>query len=99
MTIPAIEPVAIGDFVPQTASPPADPQRTDFLSVLMNGVSQANGQIADAEALATAFTLDKSIPVHQVTYALEQARLTTELVMQVRARLLEGYQELMRTQL
>ena len=30
------------------------------------------------------------MPVHQVTYALEQARLSMELMMQVRSQLIEG---------
>jgi flagellar hook-basal body complex protein FliE len=34
-----------------------------------------------------------------VTFALEQARLSTELMMQVRARILDGFQEIMRMQL
>jgi len=37
--------------------------------------------------------------VHQVTLALEQARLSVELAMQVRQRLVESYRELMNMQL
>jgi flagellar hook-basal body complex protein FliE len=37
--------------------------------------------------------------VHQVTYALEEARLSVELAMQVRAKLLDGFRELMNMQL
>jgi flagellar hook-basal body complex protein FliE len=35
------------------------------------------------------------VPLHQVTYALEEARLSVELAMQVRTRLVESYRELM----
>jgi flagellar hook-basal body complex protein FliE len=56
-------------------------------------------KVARADQLVKAFALNDSIPVHQVTYALEEARLSVELAMQVRARLLEGYRELMNMQL
>ena len=58
-----------------------------------------NQKLIDADQAVTAFALDDSIPLHQVTYALEQSRLAFELMLQVRARLVEGYQEIMRMQL
>jgi flagellar hook-basal body complex protein FliE len=70
-----------------------------FAQVLANGVDQVNQKVLDADKLVKAFALDDSIPVHQVTFALEQARLSTELMMQIRSRVLEGYQEILRMQL
>jgi flagellar hook-basal body complex protein FliE len=70
-----------------------------FGSMLLDGVQEVNRKVIDADHLVQAFALDDSVPLHQVTFALEQARLSTELMMQVRARLLEGYQEIMRMQL
>lgn len=65
----------------------------------MNGVSQVDANVTEADQLVRQFVVDDSVPIHQVTYALEQARLSVELMMQVRARLVEGYQEIMRMQL
>ena len=45
------------------------------------------------------FAVDDSLPVHRVTYALEEARLSFELMLQVRNRLLEGTQQLLNMQL
>lgn len=70
-----------------------------FGSMLMNGVSQVDAKVTEADKLVRQFVVDDSVPIHQVTYALEQARLSVELMMQVRARLVEGYQEIMRMQL
>ena len=70
-----------------------------FAQMLSGGVESVNQKLLQADAAATAFALDDSVPLHQVTYALEQARLSFELMLQVRARLVEGYQELMRMQL
>lgn len=70
-----------------------------FERLLMDGISEVDKKVADADAMIRAFALDDSIPLHQVTFALEQARLSVELAMQVRARLVEGYQEMLRMQL
>lgn len=70
-----------------------------FGRMLLDGVQGVNQQLTQADAQVAAFALDDSIPVHQVTYALEQARLSFELMLQVRSRLVESYQEIMRMQL
>lgn len=56
-------------------------------------------KVARADELVKQFALDDSIPVHQVTFAMEEAKLAVELAMQVRSRLLEGYRDLMNMQL
>jgi flagellar hook-basal body complex protein FliE len=73
-------------------------QGTSFSRMILDGIAQVDAKLVDADAMTTAFALDDSIPVHQVTYALEQARLSFQLMMEVRSRLVEGYQELMRMQ-
>lgn len=72
---------------------------TSFSSLLMNGVNGVNQKLVNADAMARAFALDDSIPVHQVTFALEQARLSFELMLQVRSKLVDAYQEFSRMQL
>lgn len=70
-----------------------------FGNMIANSINRVDQKLADANALATAFVLDDSVPVHQVTFALEQARLSLELMLQVRGRLLESYQQIMNMQL
>jgi flagellar hook-basal body complex protein FliE len=70
-----------------------------FASMLLDGADKVNSQLIQADAKVRAFALDDSVPVHEVTFALEQARMSVELMMQVRTRLLEGYQQLMNMQL
>ena len=72
---------------------------TSFADMLIGGLDGANARIAEADRLTQAFILDDSVPVHQVTFALEQAQLSMELMLQVRERLVEGYQQLMNMQL
>jgi flagellar hook-basal body complex protein FliE len=70
-----------------------------FSSLLASGLHTLEAKIARADGLVRRFALDDSVPVHQVTYALEEARMSVELAMQVRARLVEGYRDLMNMQL
>jgi len=77
----------------------AAPAGASFSQILLNGIDSVNNRVVNADAMVRAFALDDSIPVHQVTFALEQARLSLELMMQVRARLVEGYQRVMEMQL
>lgn len=102
----AVAPIeGIAATVPQVAAEgqlaAAGPQRptSSFADLLAHGVDQVDRQVLQAEGAVRAFLVDDSLPVHQVTYALEHARLSFELMMQVRTRLVEGYQELMRMQL
>ncbi|MDD3799225.1 MAG: flagellar hook-basal body complex protein FliE [Novosphingobium sp.] len=71
----------------------------DFASILSTSLDNINAKIANADDLVRRFALDDNVPVHQVTYALEEARLSVELAMQVRQRLVESYRELMNMQL
>ncbi|MDR3508519.1 MAG: flagellar hook-basal body complex protein FliE [Caulobacteraceae bacterium] len=82
-------------FTPSARATPG----ASFAQTLLSGVDQVNDKLVQADALAKAFAVDDSIPVHQVTFALEQARLSFELMLQVRSRLVESYQEFSRMQL
>lgn len=101
--VTAIVPVEAGAALAPLANPPppsaARIAPSGFARLLLDGVQAADQKVAAADEMVRAFALDDGVPLHQVTYALEQARLAVELVTQVRARFVEGYQELMRMQL
>lgn len=69
-----------------------------FTRMMSEGIEQTNAKLLEADRLTRAFALGEDIPVHQVTFALEQARLSFELMNQVRTRLVESYQEILRMQ-
>ncbi len=83
----------------QTATTRTSSASQPFSSWLANKVEKANHDLVQADAVARAFALDDSIPVHQVTYAMEQARISLEIMLQVRTHLVDAYQELTRMQL
>lgn len=73
-------------------------QGLSFEQILRQGIEATDSKIERANQLAVDFVIDGSVPAHQVTYALEEARLSLELMIQVRNRLLEGYQQMMNMQ-
>jgi flagellar hook-basal body complex protein FliE len=105
VTAPFVQPTAalagverlLGAAPAAAASPPTG--AASFSRILLDGIGSVDRKMAAADAQVRAFALDDSIPVHQVTFALEQARLSLELMLQVRSRLVEGYQQIMGMQL
>jgi flagellar hook-basal body complex protein FliE len=71
---------------------------SSFTRMMSEGIEQTNAKLLEADQLTRAFALGEDIPIHQVTFALEQARLSFELMNQVRTRLVESYQEILRMQ-
>jgi flagellar hook-basal body complex protein FliE len=70
-----------------------------FAKMLMHGLDEVNARQNEAETMVSAFAVDDSIPLHRVMFALQEAQGSIQLLMQVRSKLLEGYQDLMRMQL
>lgn len=98
--VPPIAPVATGLATsPLAALQPAAPQGGGFADMLAQGLANMETKVAQADDLVRRFAVDGDVPVHQVTFALEEARLSVELAMQVRARLTEAYRDLMNMQL
>ena len=79
--------------------PSTDLPASAFGSMLMQNLQRIDGKIGQANSMVRQFAVDDSIPVHQVTIALEEAQMSVELAMQVRAQMVEGYRQLMNMQL
>jgi flagellar hook-basal body complex protein FliE len=73
--------------------------QVSFEQLLMNGIEGTNTKLLDAERASAAFALDADMPPHRVAFAIEEARLSFEMMMQVRTRMLDAYQQLMNMQL
>lgn len=97
--VSALGPTAIPRDTAGIAAPGLSATPGSFSDMLLSGLSKVDHQIAEADSLVRRFALGEQIPIHQVTIALEQARISLELAMQVRSRLLEGYREIMNMQL
>lgn len=93
-TAPQIAQFGLAGAQPLSVNP-----TVDFDAILSGSLNSVNDKVATADAMVRQFAVDDSIPVHQVTLALEEARLSVELAMQVRARMVETYREFMNMQL
>jgi flagellar hook-basal body complex protein FliE len=72
--------------------------QNDFSAWFSREIGAVNDQIQTSESLVQQLAVGETENIHQVMIALEKAKLQFELVVQVRNRLLEGYQEIMRMQ-
>ncbi len=71
----------------------------DFLSSLGDAFGQLNSQLGAADSAATNFASGGSADLHTVMLQMESASLSLKTAVDVRDKLLEAYQEIMRTQL
>ena len=73
-------------------------QGVNFGDVLNQFVSEVNDkQIASGQAVNDLLS-GKEIPLHQAMIAMQEAGVAFQLMVEVRYKLLEGYQQLMRMQ-
>ena len=95
--LPSLAPTAS----PQLAAPSA-PQGTSataaFGDLVSRGLQQVNEQLIGSQAALQTAAAGGTENLHQLMIRLEEARLSFQLLLQVRNRVLESYQELMRRQ-
>jgi len=96
--IPPVMPVGVSATpVAMGSAPIASTQ--GFGSLVTSGLAAAEARVAKADALLVAYARGESVPMHEVSLALEQARLSVEIAAEVRTRLLEAYRDFMTMQL
>ncbi len=69
---------------------------TSFVSELGKALQSVNSAQNNAAGLATAFALHQTNDIHNVMIAAQQASLALQLTTQVRNKVVEAYQEVMR---
>lgn len=85
------------DAAAPSALPAAQPVEGDsFSSLLGKLVSDVNAQQHAADQSVNALQSGANVPLHQAVISMEEANLSFQLMVQVRNKLLESYQEIMR---
>lgn len=77
----------------------APAERVSFSQLFSDGIDDVSRKADAADAMVKAFVVDDSVQPHQVMYALEQSQLALQMMLQVRNRLVEDYQDIMRMQM
>ncbi len=95
-TAQAIESKLPGAAAGTGAGGAAAPAFGDWLS---REIAQVNGKIQSADKQVQDLALGKAGNLHDVMIALEESKLSFQLMAQVRTRLLEAYQDILRMQI
>ncbi|HUA67582.1 MAG TPA: flagellar hook-basal body complex protein FliE [Candidatus Saccharimonadales bacterium] len=74
------------------------PSSDSFSSMLGQMVSEVNAQQNISAQAVSALQSGQNIPLHQTVIAMEEANVSFQLMVEVRNRLLDAYQEIMRMQ-
>jgi flagellar hook-basal body complex protein FliE len=74
------------------------PAKADFSTVLTQGLSEVNESLQAADAIFKAVALNEPVSTHEVMLIMEKAKMDLRLTVEVRNKLLESYQEVMRMQ-
>jgi len=91
----AVEPVGMLTDAMRTLQS-SQANQADFGQWLVNQVEQSDSRIKQAEAQVQQMALGEADNLHQVMIALSSAKTSFELTVQIRNKLLEGFQEVMR---
>jgi flagellar hook-basal body complex protein FliE len=78
---------------------PAQGQGDDFAKQLMDVLKEVNAAQLDSREQQTKLMTGQPVEIHDVMIAIEKASTAMNLTMQVRNKMLEAYQEVMRTQI
>ena len=97
MTIRGTDGVA-GIQAPSTALPQQFTKGPEFLDLLKGAIHQVNTIQHESARLQDAVARGESMNIHQAIITGEKAGLSFQLMMQVRNKMLDAYQEVLRMQ-
>lgn len=72
---------------------------SSFANLLHDAVQEVSGKQAAATAAVNGLLSGQNVSLHQAMIAMEEANVSFQLMIEVRNKMLEGYQEIMRMQL
>lgn len=84
--------------LPVPGTPAQSQPVAGFDNLLGKFVNEVNAKQMAAGEAVTGVLSGQNIPLHQAMIAMEEASVSFQLMVEVRNKLLEGYQELMRMQ-
>jgi flagellar hook-basal body complex protein FliE len=84
------------DITPTAPTAAAD--KTDFLDTLKDAMGKVDGLQGQAEQKVSALLEGNGLDVHSAMIAVEKADLSFQLMMQVRNKIVQAYQEVSRMQ-
>lgn len=77
----------------------ATQDKAKFSDVLTDAINQVAGDLKTAEDMSNKLATGEVKDLHEVTIAMEKANLGVQMTVQVRNKVVEAYQEVMRMQI
>lgn len=71
---------------------------TGFLEAISSALKEVSNMQSKADDLAVQLAIGKDVDIHEAVLATEEAQLAFNFTMQIRNKLIEAYQEVMRMQ-
>ena len=99
MSIDAIASVVAQPTTPTLVSASVATPTSDFAALVGSGLSQVDQGLKAADQNLRALAAGQDVAGHDVMISMESARMNLMLMVEVRNRLVEAYQEVMRMQL
>ncbi len=84
--------------LPEPAAPPSAPAGNEFARIFDRELSRVSTDITAAETAMRDLAQGKPVELHELMIQLERARISVQVFVQVRNKLVESYQDLMRMQ-
>ena len=75
-----------------------DGKAGSFADALQSSIGEVNAMQQKADAAITALATGEKVSLHETMIAMEQADVSFRLMMQVRNKIVEAYQEILRMQ-
>lgn len=82
----------------QLPQSPAAAPRIDFARIFEQEAAQVSTDLRTAEAAMQDYAAGKPVELHDLMIKLERARISVQVFVQVRNKVVESYQDLMRMQ-
>lgn len=95
----AISPVSAGALAPASSTPRVRPGADAGFGATLNGMlSEVNDLQQKAQEATVALAADRNVDTAQALVTIEKANVSFQFALQIRNKLLEAYQEVMRMQ-
>jgi flagellar hook-basal body complex protein FliE len=91
--------LAVHAAAPTASVSPAAPGSVSFAQLIGEGVGSLNSDMTAAEGALGKLAAGKQVEIHDLMIGMERARINLQTFVQVRNKLIDSYQELMRMQL
>lgn len=98
MSIAAIDFIPPGMNVEQMALGPSQAPAQPFSNWLQTQVSDLNSTMVKNDAMVADLATGQTENLHQIMIGMEEAKIAFQLAVQVRNRILEAYQDVLRMQ-